>query len=71
MKKISYQGELGAYSHLACNEAMADYESVPCRTFEAALNCVREEEADLAMIPVENSVAGRVADIHYLSLIHI
>ena len=66
MKKISYQGELGAYSHLACNEAMADYESVPCRTFEAALNCVREEEADLAMIPVENSVAGRVADIHYL-----
>ena len=66
MKKISYQGELGAYSHLACKEAMTDYESVPCRTFEAALNCVREEKADLAMIPVENSVAGRVADIHYL-----
>ena len=66
MKKISYQGELGAYSHLACKEAMTDYEAVPCRTFEAALNCVREEKADLAMIPVENSVAGRVADIHYL-----
>ena len=66
MKKISYQGELGAYSHLACKEAMTDYESVPCKTFEAALNCVREEKADLAMIPVENSVAGRVADIHYL-----
>ena len=66
MKKISYQGELGAYSHLACIEAMTDYESVPCRTFEAALNCVREDKADLAMIPVENSVAGRVADIHYL-----
>ena len=72
MKKISYQGELGAYSHLACKEAMTDYECVPCRTFEAALNCVREEKVDLAMIPVENSVAGRVADIHYLlSLIHI
>ena len=46
MKKISYQGELGAYSHLACKEAMTDYESVPCRTFEAALKCGREEEVD-------------------------
>ena len=44
MKKISYQGELGAYSHLACNEAMADYESVPCRTFEAALNVLEKRK---------------------------
>ena len=70
IKKISFQGELGAYSHLACQKAMPDHEPEPHRTFEAALDAVRTSEVDLAMIPVENSVAGRVADIH-LSLIHI
>ena len=66
MKKISFQGELGAYSHLACKKAFAEYEPIPCRTFESALDKVRSGENDLAMIPIENSVAGRVADIHYL-----
>ena len=66
IKKISFQGELGAYSHLACQQAMPDHEPEPHRTFEAALDAVRSSEVDLAMIPVENSVAGRVADIHYL-----
>ena len=63
-KKISFQGELGAYSHLACKNVFADHEVVPCRNFTDALACVNEGEADLAMIPVENSAAGRVADIH-------
>ena len=65
-KKISFQGELGAYSHLACKNVFADHEVVPCRNFTDALACVNEGEADLAMIPVENSAAGRVADIHKL-----
>ena len=65
-KKISFQGELGAYSHLACKNVFADYEAVPCRNFNDALTCVSEGQTDLAMIPVENSAAGRVADIHKL-----
>ena len=66
MKKITFQGEYWAYSHLACTEAFSDLEPIPCRTFESALGSVRAGDSDLAMIPVENSVAGRVADIHYL-----
>ena len=66
MRKITFQGEYGAYSHLACKEAFADCDPIPCRTFESALDRVRSEESTFAMIPVENSVAGRVADIHYL-----
>ena len=66
MKKITFQGEYGAYSHLACTEAFSDLEPIPCKTFESALGSVRTGDSDLAMIPVENSVAGRVADIHYL-----
>ncbi len=66
MKKIAFQGELGAYSHLACNEAAPDHKPVACRTFESAMEQVNVSECDLAMIPIENSVAGRVADIHYL-----
>jgi|TARA_B110000977_G_scaffold181030_1_gene241308 prephenate dehydratase len=65
-KKISFQGELGAYSHLACTNMFPDYEVVPCRDFRDTLACVSEGNADLAMIPVENTVAGRVADIHNL-----
>ena len=66
MKKITFQGEYGAYSHLACTTAFSNFEPIPCRTFESALDDVRTGKSDLAMIPVENSVAGRVADIHYL-----
>ena len=66
MKKIAFQGELGAYSHLACMEAAPDHNPVACRTFESAMEQVNASECHLAMIPIENSVAGRVADIHYL-----
>ena len=65
-RKIVFQGELGANSHIACKEAYPDYEPLPCPTFEDALNAVAGREADLGMIPIENSLAGRVADIHYM-----
>jgi prephenate dehydratase len=65
-KKIVFQGERGANSDLACREAYPDYEPMPCPTFEDAFAAVTSGEAALAMIPVENSVAGRVADIHHL-----
>jgi prephenate dehydratase len=64
--KIVFQGEPGANSHIACREAYPDGEPVPCPTFEDALNAVAAGEAGLGMIPIENSVAGRVADIHHL-----
>src|SRR6202142_3172445 len=65
-KKIIFQGEPGANSHLACREAYPDHEPVPCPTVEDAFTAVASGEADLGMIPIENSVAGRVADIHPL-----
>ncbi|MBK5946065.1 prephenate dehydratase [Rhodobacter veldkampii DSM 11550] len=64
--RIAFQGEPGAYSHQACREARPDLEALPCRTFEDAIEAVRKGEADLAMLPVENSTYGRVADIHHL-----
>ena len=64
--KIAYQGEPGANSHIACIEAYPTYEPMPCGTFEDAFQAVSEGEAALAMIPIDNSVAGRVADIHHL-----
>src|SRR5215469_18892208 len=73
-KKIAYQGEPGANSHLACRNAYPGYELLPCPTFEDAFAAVRSGSADLGMIPIENSVAGRVADIHHLmptSRLHI
>lgn len=73
-KKISFQGELGAYSHQACIQAKPNYEAIPCSTFEAAMERVRLKEADLAMLPIENSTYGRVSDIHRLlpdSQLHI
>jgi prephenate dehydratase len=63
---ISYQGEPGANSHLAAREAFADLEAVSYPTFEDAIAAVKSGEARYAMIPIENSVAGRVADIHHL-----
>jgi prephenate dehydratase len=64
--KIAYQGEPGANSHLACSDAYPNMEPLACPTFEDALAAVKGGEAALAMIPIENSVAGRVADIHHL-----
>ncbi len=63
---ISYQGEPGANSHMACAEMYPDFEPMACPTFEDALAAVKSGEARYAMIPIENSVAGRVADIHHL-----
>jgi prephenate dehydratase len=64
--RVAYQGEPGANSHLAAREAYADLEPMACATFEDALAAVKGGEARYAMIPIENSVAGRVADIHHL-----
>ena len=65
-KKIVFQGEPGANSHLACREVYPGYEAVPCPTFEDAFAAIASGEASLGMIPIENSIAGRVADIHHL-----
>jgi len=64
--KIVYQGEPGANSHIACTEACPDMAAVPCDTFEEAFAAVIAGDALYGMIPIENSVAGRVADIHHL-----
>ncbi|SFE47871.1 prephenate dehydratase [Roseivivax sediminis] len=64
--RIAFQGEPGAYSDEACRAARPDHEPMACRTFEDAIAAVREGEAALAMLPVENSTYGRVADIHRL-----
>lgn len=65
-KRIAFQGELGAYSHQACRETYPELDPLPCRTFEDAIAAVRDGKAELAMLPVENSTFGRVADIHHL-----
>src|SRR5882724_6748245 len=65
-KKVAFQGEQGANSHIAIAEAYPDAEPLACPTFEDALAAIASGEADLGMIPIENSVAGRVADIHHL-----
>jgi prephenate dehydratase len=65
-KKIVFQGEPGANSHLACSEAYPGYEPLPAHTFEDAFAALNSGEAELGMIPIENSLAGRVADIHHL-----
>jgi prephenate dehydratase len=65
-RRIVFQGEPGANSHLAISEAYPDCEAVPCATFEDAFALITAGEAELGMIPIENSVAGRVADIHHL-----
>ena len=63
---IAYQGEPGANSHIACLENYPDLKPLPCATFEDAFASLQDGSADLGMIPIENSVAGRVADIHTL-----
>lgn len=64
--RIAFQGEPGAYSHQACRQARPDLEALPCATFEDTVEACRSGAADLAMLPVENSTYGRVADIHHL-----
>ena len=64
--RIAFQGEMGAYGHQACLEARPDYAPLPCPTFDAAIAAVRDGDADLGMIAVENSTYGRVADVHSL-----
>ncbi len=63
---IAYQGERGANSHIACLNMYPDHTPMPCRTFEDVIAAVESGNADLAMIPVENTIAGRVGDIHHL-----
>ena len=63
---IAFQGRPGAYSDLACRTAFPDLQTLPCESFEAAMDAVREGAADLAMIACENSLAGRVGDVHQL-----
>lgn len=65
-KRIAFQGALGANSDIACRTAYPDMTSVPCNTFADAFAAVQNGEARLAMIPIDNTVAGRVADIHHL-----
>lgn len=65
-KKIAFQGKFGAYSDLACRAAFPKYEPLPCPSFLDAFIAVETGKADLAMIPIDNTIAGRVADIHYL-----
>ena len=72
--RISFQGEPGANSDTACRNVYPAMEPLPCPTFEDAFNAVETGKADLAMIPIENTIAGRVADIHHLlpeSKLHI
>lgn len=64
--KIAFQGELGAYGHQACADARPDYTPLPCMTFHDTMAAVRDGAADLAMVAVENSIYGRVADVHQL-----
>jgi prephenate dehydratase len=64
--RVSYQGEPGANSHTACLQALPDLDPLPRPTFEDAIGAVQSGEAAYAMIPIENSLAGRVADIHHL-----
>ena len=63
---IAFQGEPGAYSHMAARAKFPDMDALPCPTFDEALEAVQKGDAQLAMIPIENSTAGRVADIHML-----
>jgi prephenate dehydratase len=64
-RRIAYQGEPGANSHIVCKEHYPDWDTLPCASFEDVFAAVESGDADLAMIPIDNSIAGRVADIHH------
>ena len=65
-RRVVFQGEPGSYSHLAAREALPHCEAVPAPTFEDAFAAIREGAVDLGLIPIENSLHGRIADIHHL-----
>lgn len=65
-KIISFQGALGANSDLACRAMYPDWETLPCETFQDAFDAVKNSDATRAMIPIDNTLAGRVADVHHL-----
>jgi len=65
-KKVAYQGVKGAYSHLACYNLFPEYEAIACKSFDETMYLVEEGVADIAMIPMENSTAGRVEEIYRL-----
>ena len=65
-KKTAFQGEPGAYANLAAREALPHTQAIPKPTFEDAIAAVRDGETDLAIIPIENSAMGRIADIHHM-----
>jgi prephenate dehydratase len=74
MLRVAYQGEPGANSHIVAMEAFPGCETVPCRTFEDAFQSTQEGDSDFAMIAIDNSLAGRVADVHHMlpqSKLHI
>ena len=64
--KVAFQGLEGAYSNMACLECFPNGKPVPCNSFEEMLEITKKQKTDYAMVPIENSVAGRVADIHNL-----
>ena len=64
-RRIAYQGEPGANSHMVCKLHYPEWEPVPCASFEDVFAAVEGGDAELAMIPIDNSIAGRVADIHH------
>lgn len=66
IQKIAFQGTLGAYSHMACQAVLPQADVHPCESFSDMLNAATSGTVDAAMVPVENSTAGRVADIHHL-----
>ncbi len=66
IKTIAFQGAFGAYSDLACRTVFPTLETLPCTSFEDAFNALASGEVDLAMIPIDNTLAGRVADVHHL-----
>ncbi len=65
-KSIAFQGARGAYSDMACRAVFPDLKTIPCDSFDEAFRAVMNGQADLAMIPVDNTIAGRVADVHHL-----
>lgn len=66
LPRIAFQGDHGAYSDMACRAVFPGHETVPCRNFAEAFAAVHDGRAEIGMIPVDNSIAGRVADIHHL-----
>ncbi|MDO9354295.1 MAG: prephenate dehydratase domain-containing protein, partial [Solirubrobacteraceae bacterium] len=64
-RRIAYQGEPGSNSHVVCQQHYPAWESVPCASFEDVFAAVADGDAELAMIPIDNSIAGRVSDIHH------